>query len=174
MPEGDAAFAEVAGLAVEAGAQGAQCPYRGIRVAGVYDASIGSTSDIVALASASPRPRHGRSLVTTVRSTCLSRGQPGRHFRAAAGSSIDLRKEAMNPTPNAAPVPQPRRDHLRDALIASIALLSRRRACEIPAGYIDDYVALNWLEWHGGSLRVTVVGENICRQITQRSGVPAD
>jgi hypothetical protein len=62
-----------------------------------------------------------------------------------------------------------RRERLRDAFIASLAMLHRRRAFEIPVGYIDDYVALNWLEWHGGSLRVTVVGENICRQLAGRS-----
>lgn len=62
----------------------------------------------------------------------------------------------------------PHRECLRDALITSIAMLQRRRACDIPAGYIDEYVALNWLEWHGGSLRVTVVGENVCRQLTNR------
>ena len=65
------------------------------------------------------------------------------------------------------------RDRLRDALITTIALLQRRRASEIPDGYIDDYVTLNWLEWHGGSLRVTVVGENICRQLTTRPDTAA-
>lgn len=58
-----------------------------------------------------------------------------------------------------------RREVLRNALLASVDMLHRRRASEIPAGYIDDYVALNWLEWHGGGLRVTAVGENICRQL---------
>lgn len=66
-----------------------------------------------------------------------------------------------------------RRERLRDTFIVSIALLNRRRAFEIPVGDIDDYVSLNWLEWHGGTLRVTVVGENICRQLTGRSGAVA-
>lgn len=44
-------------------------------------------------------------------------------------------------------------------------MLHRRRARDIPAGYIDDYVALRWLAWHGGGLRVTSTGENICRQM---------
>lgn len=65
------------------------------------------------------------------------------------------------------PEPTLRRDILREALPASLALLHRRRAGEIAPGYIDDYVALRWLEWHGGSLRVTVVGENICQQLAQ-------
>lgn len=50
---------------------------------------------------------------------------------------------------------------LRNSLPASMAMLGRRRACEIPAGYIEDYVALDWLEWHGGTLRLTIVGENV-------------
>jgi archaellum component FlaD/FlaE len=61
-----------------------------------------------------------------------------------------------------------RREHLLHALPTSIDLLRRRRCSEIPNGYIDDYVALNWLEWHGGGLRVTTVGENICRHVVDR------
>ncbi|HLL20407.1 MAG TPA: hypothetical protein VK439_16630 [Rubrivivax sp.] len=45
-------------------------------------------------------------------------------------------------------------------------LLKQRRAAEIDPGFIDDYVALNWLEWNGGGLRLTVTGENICRQLS--------
>jgi hypothetical protein len=56
------------------------------------------------------------------------------------------------------------RQALHDALPATVALLQGRRANEIPAGYIDAYVGLDWLEWHGGGLRVTTTGENICRQ----------
>jgi len=63
-------------------------------------------------------------------------------------------------------LPAPRRELLRDALLSNVAMLYRRRAAEIPAGYIDDYVTLNWLEWHGGSLRLTTLGENICKQMT--------
>jgi hypothetical protein len=62
----------------------------------------------------------------------------------------------------------PGHEALRDALLASIDLLHRRRAGEIPEGLIDDYVRLNWLEWHGGGLRVTTTGENICRQLRGR------
>jgi hypothetical protein len=61
-----------------------------------------------------------------------------------------------------------RREVLRDALLASVEMLRRRRASDIPEGYIDDYVALNWLEWHGGGLRITTVGENICKQVSGR------
>jgi hypothetical protein len=64
--------------------------------------------------------------------------------------------------------PALRRDGLRDSLLATVDLLKRRRAAEIDAGLIDDYVALNWLEWNGGGLRLTVTGENICRQLSAR------
>ena len=60
-------------------------------------------------------------------------------------------------------------DVLRGALLATVDMLHRRRARDIPEGYIDDYVALHWLEWHGGGLRVTTTGENICRQMRLRS-----
>jgi hypothetical protein len=54
---------------------------------------------------------------------------------------------------------------LRDSLLSTIDLLNRRRAAEIGDGVIDDYVALNWLEWNGGALRLTVTGQNIRRQL---------
>ncbi len=62
--------------------------------------------------------------------------------------------------------PWRRIDSLRDGLLDSVHLLKARRAGDIPAGFIDDYVALSWLEWHGGALRLTTVGENIARQIS--------
>ena len=61
-----------------------------------------------------------------------------------------------------------RRQALRDTLLATVDLLRRRRAAEVPEGDLDDYVSLNWLEWHGGSLRLTVVGDNVCKQLTAR------
>jgi len=60
-----------------------------------------------------------------------------------------------------------RRGALRDALPASVGMLSRHRASEIPAGYIDDYVAFDWMEWHGGSLQLTIVGKNIMQQLAR-------
>ena len=58
-----------------------------------------------------------------------------------------------------------RRDVLRDRLLATVDLLKQRRAAEIAEGYVDDYVALHWMEWHGGSLRLTTTGENVCRHL---------
>jgi hypothetical protein len=54
---------------------------------------------------------------------------------------------------------------LRDALDATVDALHRRRASEIPIDYIEDYVALDWLEWSGGGLKLTTVGENIRLQL---------
>jgi hypothetical protein len=69
-------------------------------------------------------------------------------------------------------LPVARIDLLRQALPDSVGLLVRRRAADIPSGYIEDYVALNWLEWHGGTLRLTTTGENVSRQNIQRPGAP--
>ncbi len=69
-------------------------------------------------------------------------------------------------TPKAQPLPlTTRRDTLRDQLLATVDLLKRRRAAEIDAGFIEDYVALHWMEWHGGSLRLTTTGENVCKHL---------
>jgi hypothetical protein len=63
-----------------------------------------------------------------------------------------------------------RREALRDALPGVVDLLTRRRAVDIEIGYIDDCVALNWLEWKGGALRLTTRGNNVCKQLIDRLG----
>ncbi|MDZ5456119.1 hypothetical protein [Azohydromonas lata] len=59
-----------------------------------------------------------------------------------------------------------RREALRDGLPLTVELLKNRLACDIPVGYVEDYVALDWLEWHGGTLRLTATGQNVCRYAT--------
>jgi hypothetical protein len=65
--------------------------------------------------------------------------------------------------------PAQRREALRDALPATVQSLKHRRAADIDESLIDDYVALNWLEWNGGGLRLTTTGDNVCRQLSGRS-----
>jgi len=43
------------------------------------------------------------------------------------------------------------------------------RADLIPEGAIEEYVALHWLEWNGGALRLTATETNVCAQIRARS-----
>ena len=50
---------------------------------------------------------------------------------------------------------------LQDSLLATVDALTRRRACDIPEPTIDQLVALRWLEWRGGSLRLTEAGETM-------------
>lgn len=65
--------------------------------------------------------------------------------------------------------PALRHEALRQGLPDTVMLLKQQRAAEIVDGYIDQYVHLNWLEWNGGSLRLTVTGDNICKQLRVRS-----
>ena len=65
-------------------------------------------------------------------------------------------------------MPPHRRDALRASLVAAVDLLQRRCANAIPIADIEAYVELDWLEWHGGGLRVTTTGQNICRQLAAR------
>jgi len=58
---------------------------------------------------------------------------------------------------------------LRAALPETVQLLQRRCAGQINDGFIEDYVALHWLEWHGGALRLTVTGRNVCSQLKTAS-----
>jgi hypothetical protein len=63
-----------------------------------------------------------------------------------------------------------RQDVLRESLLATVDLLKQCRACDVADGYLDDYVALQWLEWNGGALRLTVTGQNVCRQLAAGLG----
>jgi len=71
--------------------------------------------------------------------------------------------------PKSAPLAQPspilRREQLRIEFLSTVDSLHRRRADLVSEGFIADYVALHWLEWNGGALRLTVTGENVCAQI---------
>jgi len=58
------------------------------------------------------------------------------------------------------------RERLRRALPATVELLQQRQADRIDDHDIDAYVDLNWLEWHGGGLRLTITGRNVCAQLT--------
>ena len=58
-----------------------------------------------------------------------------------------------------------RREHLRRELLSTVDSLHRRRADLVPEGFVEDYVALHWLEWNGGALRLTVVGQCVCEQM---------
>jgi len=71
-------------------------------------------------------------------------------------------------TPHTRTLLSPRRDALSETLLDTVELLKRRRASHIAEGDIDDYVALNWLEWNGGALKLTTVGENLCKQLTEQ------
>ncbi len=57
-----------------------------------------------------------------------------------------------------------RRERLRRTLPATVELLQSRQADRIDDSDIDAYVALNWLEWQGGGLRLTITGRNVCAQ----------
>jgi hypothetical protein len=53
-----------------------------------------------------------------------------------------------------------------------VDLLYRRRADLVGDDAIGHYVALQWLEWNGGTLRLTVIGQNICDQIKAETRDP--
>jgi hypothetical protein len=77
----------------------------------------------------------------------------------------------QSPTRNAAAAgvpPVTRREQLRLELLTTVDSLQRRRADLVSEGFIEDYVALHWLEWNGGALRLTVTGTNVCEQMRAR------
>lgn len=64
--------------------------------------------------------------------------------------------------------PVSRLEQLRLELPTTVDSLQRRRADLVSEGFIEDYVALDWLEWNGGALRLTVTGTNMCEQTRAR------
>ena len=63
------------------------------------------------------------------------------------------------------------RERLRQALPLTVERLNHRQADLIEDSDIEAYVGLNWLEWHGGGLRLTITGRNVCAQLTTPSAV---
>lgn len=71
-------------------------------------------------------------------------------------------------SPVASLPPVSRRDQLSLELLTTVDSLQRRRADLVSEGFIEDYVALHWLEWNGGALRLTVTGTDMCAQMRAR------
>jgi hypothetical protein len=76
---------------------------------------------------------------------------------------------SKTPTAGALPARLPK-DVLKAEFLAHVQLLKQRRCSDIADGYVDGYVALNWMEWNGGSLQLTVTGDNVRRQLTSGLG----
>ena len=64
--------------------------------------------------------------------------------------------------------PVSRRAQLHFEFLTTVDSLQRRRTDLVSEGFIEDYVALHWLEWNGGALRLTVAGTNMCEQMRAR------
>jgi hypothetical protein len=60
------------------------------------------------------------------------------------------------------------------ALPATVVRLGRRRAGEVPEGYLDDYVTLQWMVWNGGTLKLTDTGRNVVRLLESADAERAD
>lgn len=60
-----------------------------------------------------------------------------------------------------------RQAYLRAQLPHTSSCLDSRSAHLIGDEVIADYVALDWLEWQGGGLRLTVTGRNVCNQVVK-------
>jgi hypothetical protein len=61
-----------------------------------------------------------------------------------------------------------RQDRLSLDLLGTIDLLRVRRDDLVSDGFIADYVALHWLEWNDGALRLTATGTDMCDQMRAR------
>ena len=65
-------------------------------------------------------------------------------------------------------VREKRSDMLRANFLETVDALRRRRADLVAEDLIEHYVTLDWLEWAGGTLRLTTTGTNICKQLQPR------
>lgn len=59
-------------------------------------------------------------------------------------------------------------EQLCEAFASAADALMLRRAGDIPEQDIDDFVALGWMRWHGGSLQVTPLGHMALVRIRAR------
>lgn len=66
-------------------------------------------------------------------------------------------------------LPSSRAEMLRAMLPHTLECLKTRRANLIGDDLIADYVALDWLEWAGGGLRLTETGRNLCNMVNRRA-----
>ncbi len=63
-------------------------------------------------------------------------------------------------------------DALRQELLATVDALQRRRADLVDEALITRYITLYWMEWNGGTLRLTQTGKNVCDQLRAAARTP--
>ncbi len=63
-------------------------------------------------------------------------------------------------------------DTLRAELLVTVDALQRRRADLVSEALIAGYVALDWMEWNGGTLQLTQTGKNVCGQLRAAARTP--
>ena len=56
-----------------------------------------------------------------------------------------------------------------DAFVAAAALLQAGRASEIDESSLAGFVALSWMAWHHGSLRITALGRMALARLRART-----
>ncbi|UZD56278.1 hypothetical protein [Caldimonas aquatica] len=61
---------------------------------------------------------------------------------------------------------------LRQRLLTVVQHMRQRRMDLIDEGELGPLLALDWLEWHGGALKLTITGRNVCDQM--RAYAPAE
>lgn len=61
---------------------------------------------------------------------------------------------------------------LRSELLVTVDALQRRRADLVSEALIAGYIALYWMEWNGGTLRLTQTGKNVCDQLRAAARAP--
>lgn len=77
------------------------------------------------------------------------------------------------------PAPRPRRiELLRERLPAVVTQLERRRLDLVEEGFVADYLALRWLVWCDGDLRLSEIGRIVsdsaqAEATAPRAGSPA-
>lgn len=54
---------------------------------------------------------------------------------------------------------------LRERSLAKVDLHKQRRAAEMAESTIGNDVTSHWMEWQGGSPRLTTTGENLCKYL---------
>lgn len=70
----------------------------------------------------------------------------------------------MGPTTSVPPITE----ELCEEFASAADALLQRRASDIPEKAIDAFVALGWMRWHGGALRISTLGQMALVRIRAR------
>lgn len=102
---------------------------------------------------------HWSMMIEQFSGTC----RPAAASKRRTPSTRMLRGAAGTPADDGAPASA--EQALRQRLMVVVQHMRQRRMDLIDEASLAPLLALDWIEWHGGALRLTITGRNVCDQM---------